>query len=338
MWLTIIFVDMNIYFDNAAAMPPDPRCGEWLAEILRLGPVNQESTHAFGRRTRELLAESESRLLAALCPSWKGGRVIFAPSGSDALNVLPYSYKWNKGRARFSDFEHPAARRAAERAGGELAVYTHVQSELGLFCVPENGKLVVCDTIQSAGKLELPSLPDILTVSGHKLGAPGGAALLVNPACKLELDFDAPRHRDYLVGRPEPVQIMLMVRALEEAVRNREENLDAVSALNRFLRDNLPRGVMTTLPFEQASPYILHLRILGRQGAIVARMLSNRGIMTSPSSACQAEAGGPSAALTALGLRGKEAYEGLRLSFSPLNTMAEAEIFLRILTEELTNY
>jgi len=330
---------MEIYFDNAAAMPPDPRCGGWLAEIMEMGTANQESIHASGRCTREMLADAETRLLAALCPAWRGGRAIFAASGSDALNILPHAYKWSAGKATVSDFEHPAVRRMAERAGVELTASTHVQSELGLLRLPASGGgLVLCDTIQSAGKLELPTGADILTVSGHKLGSLGGAALLINPACKLKLDFDAPRHRDYLVGRPEPVQVLLMVRAMEEAARFREPNLAKVAGINRFVRENLPSGVAATLSFEQSSPYILHLRILGKQGAVVARMLSNRGIMTSPSSACQAEAGGPSVALTALGLRGAAAYEGLRVSFSPANTMAEAGEFLRVLAEELANY
>lgn len=327
-----------VYLDNAAGMPPDPQCAAWMSGIVGELIANPESAHAAGRHTAKLLANAGDRLLELLAPEWRGGRAVFAASGSDAFNLLSSAADWGPGRAVYSGFEHPALQAAACRSGGRLAAGTHVQSELGLLCPPVSGEVVLCDTIQSAGKLPLPPGADILAVSGHKLGAPGGAALLVNPACRLKFDFDSPRRRDYRFGRPEPVQILLMLNAVEQAVCGRASAFDTVVSLNKFIRSNLPKGVAATLEIEQTSPYILHLRMLGKQGAVVARMLSARGVMVSSSSACRAEAGGPSAAMRELGFRDAEAYEGLRVSFSPRNTRNDAEIFLRELERALADY
>ncbi|MDD4818566.1 MAG: hypothetical protein PHI85_11430 [Victivallaceae bacterium] len=326
-----------IYFDNAAVVPAHPDCLTWLNEILSRTPVNQESPHAAGRATKSLLEQAGERLIQALCPKWNGGTAIFAASGSDAFNLLAQAAEWGRGRATVSAFEHPALIAAAGRAGSGLAAWTHVQSELGSFGVPVQGAVVMCDTIQSAGKLPLPDA-DVVTVSGHKLGVWGGAALLVNPSCRLKFDAAALRHKEYRYGRVEPVQALMLVSAAEHWTGHMTENLEKVTAVNRFLRRNLPDGVTATIPEADASPYILHFRVTGKQGAVIARMLSAKGIMVSPSSACQAEAGGPSAAMMALGFRGQAAFEGLRLSFSPFNTMPEGKQFLDVLTEILADY
>ncbi len=326
-----------IYFDNAAVVPPHPDCLTWLKEILSRTPVNQESTHAAGRATKAMLEQAGERLIQALCPKWNGGTAIFAASGSDAFNLLAQAAEWGDGKAKVSALEHPALIAAASRAGGRLSAWTHVQSELGSFGVPVAGEVVMCDTIQSAGKMPLPEA-DIVTVSGHKLGVWGGAALLLRPSCGVKLDVAALRHKEYRYGRVEPVQALMLAAAAEAWCERMTENLERVAAINHFLRGSLPDGVVATIPEAEASPYILHLRMIGKQGAVIARMLSARAVMTSPSSACQAEAGGPSAAMTAIGFHGKSSFEGLRLSFSPHNTIDEGKNFVNILKDVLDDY
>ena len=55
-------------------------------------------------------------------------------------------------------------------------------------------------------------------------------------------------------------------------------------------------------------------------------------------SACSAESGQPSAALTALGIRGKRSFRALRLSFWKNNTVEDGEFFLSELKNVLKNY
>ena len=349
-----------IYFDHAAGTPATPEAAALFARLAQEGYANPESTHAEGRRAKGALEAAQGDLLAALVPAWRGGGVIWAASGSDALSLIAAAVEPTAGSVRVSDFEHPSAQAAARRSGltpcaesaadTRLALYTHVQSELGLIADIDTlvaaarrrapAVLTVVDAVQGAGKLPLSAAADIIVISGHKLGLPGGAALLLRPGVAPDVarNLEAARRHDYLIGRPEPILALMLTETVKSAVAQQVENLAQVDQLNRYIRDRLPDGVTPTLPSKEASPYILHLRVRGKQGAIVSRMLSNRGIMTASSSACQAEAGGPSRALLALGLSGEAAYEGLRVSFSPANTRAEADEFLRILKYELENY
>ena len=154
----------------------------------------------------------------------------------------------------------------------------------------------------------------------------------------MKLDWNSVRSINYFVGRQEPVPVIAMAKLIADRIHYLEQNMKHVERLNIFIREHLPYGVIATVPLQQASPYILHLRTIGKQGAIIARMLSNSGIMISASSACQAEAGGPSRALNAMGIRGEAAYEGIRVSFAPQSSMDECRAFIDALQCAIEDY
>lgn len=358
-----------IYLDYAAAAPVAPEYIDFFNETAALPLVNSESAHLMGRQTRDAIADAEKELLAALIPEWHGGKVLFAASGTDAVNLIR-AVDFPAGEAVFSSMEHPAVEAFLHHSGltlkkvsyfnnpdaliqalsgkTRMVFLTHVQSETGIItdidrlCRDIRTKtpdtVIVADCIQSAGKLKMPALADIIVFSGHKLGASGGAALLVNPESKVNLDWKNVRSNNYLVGRPEPIPVIAMTKLIAARVQQLEEFRNQAETLNIYIREHLPYGVIATVPHQQASPYILHLRTIGKQGAIIARMLSKSGIMISASSACQAEAGGPSRALTAMGIRGEGAYEGIRVSFGPQSNLEECRAFLDALTEAVQNY
>ena len=162
------------------------------------------------------------------------------------------------------------------------------------------------------------------------------------PAAKAER---ALRRQDYLVGRDEPLSILLMTRALEIMTARREENLDRVRSLAEFLRGKLAKlqikgssAVRFLFAPEAVSPYILHFLLPGYDTGVIVRMLSCRNIMVAAGSACRSESGEPSAVLRGLGLSRETAYSGLRLSFGPDSTLAEAERFCDVFAETLQNY
>jgi cysteine desulfurase len=67
-------------------------------------------------------------------------------------------------------------------------------------------------------------------------------------------------------------------------------------------------------------------------------MLSDESVYFSAGSACLSETGKPTAALSAMGFNKDDAYAGVRLSFSPQNTMRHAEIFLDKFQKALLDY
>ena len=74
------------------------------------------------------------------------------------------------------------------------------------------------------------------------------------------------------------------------------------------------------------------------QGAVLVRMLSELGVMTSSGSACAAESPDPSPALLALGYRRNDAYSGLRLSFGGSPAPDTPDFLLAALEKVLQNY
>ena len=238
-----------------------------------------------------------------------------------------------------------------------LVVLFHVQSETGawhdLQALLEIRNIInakapkaefMLDTIQSAGKMPIPWQAvklDYIFVSGHKIGAPGGAAVITRSKAVKE-NYTKLRHRDYLTGRVEPATILAMV----EAVKRRHVNgyyYEHVEGLNRYLRELLAdmpgkvTPVMTAEP-EKASSYIVHCTLPGFQSAIIVRMLSEAGFIVAAGSACAAEAGGPSAALKAMGFSDNDAFSGLRISFSEKNTRDELATFVQVLQKSLLDY
>lgn len=358
-----------IYLDYAAASPVVPEYMAFFNQTAALPLVNSESVHLMGRQTRDAVAMAEKELISAMTPEWKCGHALFTASGTDAINLIR-AVNFQPGEALFSAMEHPAVEAFVKHSGltpkkiayfknkedlyrgisgqTRLIFLTHVQSEVGIIADIDSlcreirqiapNAVIAADCVQSAGKLKMPVLPDIIIFSGHKLGAAGGAALLVNPESKVKLDWNSVRSINYFVGRQEPVPVIAMAKLIADRIHYLEQNMKHVERLNIFIREHLPYGVIATVPLQQASPYILHLRTIGKQGAIIARMLSNSGIMISASSACQAEAGGPSRALNAMGIRGEAAYEGIRVSFAPQSSMEECRAFIDALQCAIENY
>ena len=369
-----------IYFDHAAAAPVLP---EVWREAQVLAPrwfANPEAAHGMAVRLRAGMrdaGEAIARTLFTRPP--RELAVHFAGSASEIAAHLSL-LEW-RGAAAGSVLDHPALqalRRRAFRAGldlpldgmgvpelpehpdraAELVTVSQVQSETGLCCEWETHcaavrrafpeALILLDMVQAAGKKpKLTALPDLALISGHKFGAPGGAALLMLSARARRLagPLTALRHRDYLSGRDEPLAVKLLECALTVTAERREETSARVKALGEMLRSGLEKlrikgapAVRFLFPAERVSPYILHFLLPGYDTGVIVRMLSERGIMVAAGSACRSESGEPSAVLRALGLSRELAYSGLRLSFGAANTAAEAERFLAVFPEVLQDY
>ncbi len=365
----------TLYLDQAAAARPAPEVLDFYRTRLDRCYANQEAAHSMGYSLRRELDCAAEKLAVALTGR-SGCAVIWGGSGTELIALLADSPAAAGKRVASTALEHPAVganfRRAASefrlfdvdrtgrisgasRAGEpEFLILHHVQSELGVIQEPERwrsafpGAALAVDAIQSAGKLPLPEA-DFWIVSGHKLGAPGGAALLVAPGCPDREKFLGwardRRSRDYRIGRPEPALMLTLAFAAEVAARDREARYEAVKQCNLELRtrlENLPLPgggrLRFTVPPELASPWILHLMLPGIQAGVLVRMLAERGAMCASGSACASESREPSAALRAIGTGRRDGYSGLRISFGMEPEPETAEKFAQLLPDVLKNY
>lgn len=367
--------ELSVYLDQAAAARPSRDILDYYRSCLEENFANQEAAHSLGYETRRRLDAAAERLSAALL----GGEtraVVWGMNGTELFGLVADSPLAAGRSAVSSRLEHPALlanlRRTAgkltllgaERDGGvapkpteaEFAAFHLVQSELGRIQAPElfsrtaPGAVRMLDAIQAAGKVPIPAgAAELIVVSGHKFGAPGGAAILVDPKAKCAKPFlefaHRYRHVDYRIGRPEPAALLTMAYAAELRCRNLAAAEEQARRLNRFLRRELadlplPGGKRSfcTIPEELASPWILHLMLPGIETGVLVRMLSEAGVLVAAGSACSSESNEPSPALLALGFRRSEAWSGLRVSFGPDTDAKDAEKFIEALRNVLQNW
>ncbi len=223
----------------------------------------------------------------------------------------------------------------------------HVQSETGGILDPAAVRslldkaapeaALLLDTMQSIGKLPLDIKawrPDLLFLSGQKLGAPGGAVLFCSK--KYSRTVKGLRSAEHFAGRCPVPLLLTVIRSGIRAAGSQPELYAHAARLKQLLSEELRKRELDfpfTLPPEAASPFIAHLLTAPFQGAILTRSLHAHEISTAPGSACESETPDGSHALTAMGYSRRDRFCGLRLSFWKQNTPEEISLFAEKLAE-----
>ncbi len=123
-WTTLDRSTTQVYLDNNATTPLDPRVREAMAPWLGERFGNPSSIHAFGQAARGAVEEAREKVAALL-----GARpleVVFTASGTEANNAVIFDLAergaGSRDRAQerlghlvISAFEHPSVREAANR-------------------------------------------------------------------------------------------------------------------------------------------------------------------------------------------------------------------------------
>jgi cysteine desulfurase len=376
---------VRVYFDNAASCQPDPEVlGHYYAYASRLY-ANQEAAHGLACDLRQKIDLAAEELSQALCN--KDTSVHWGHSGTDIFSLFSEFKGFQGGNILTTAMEHPALLASLKRTGAEirevkitdgqvdlehlaelldketvLTAVHHIQSETGIIqdlaairkIIDQHApqSIFMSDTIQSAGKIPIPwseAKLDIISVSGHKIGSPACAALLLNSNNQKINNFaeylNLCRKKYYTASRPEPAAILALTHGIIKNQKEQTENFDKINIINSFLRKELvklklfnDKKILLTIPTEKASPYILHFIVPGYQSGVLVRMLSQESVYFSAGSACLSETDKPSATLTAMNFSKEDAYAGVRLSFCPQNTMHHAKIFIEKFKKTLLDY
>lgn len=194
---------------------------------------------------------------------------------------------------------------------GELAAMAH-----------EHGALFHCDAAQAAGKIpvNVDQLGvDLLTVVGHKMYAPkGAAALYVRDRVRLEpVVYGGGQERSLRSGTENVALAVALGTAAElatEELSNGTPNRIATwrYTLHQELTDALPGRVHLNGPDKQRLPNTLNISIAGTVGHEL--LAATPQIAASTGSACHSGAHTPSPVLSAMGLDADRALAAVRLS------------------------
>ncbi|MDY3015476.1 MAG: cysteine desulfurase family protein [Evtepia sp.] len=206
----------------------------------------------------------------------------------------------------------------------------------------QSAALLHTDAVQ--GFLKLPFTPktlgaDLVTISGHKIGAPKGiGALYIRKGLRaLPLIRGGGQEQGLRSGTEPTAQIAAFAAACRLGKEELTRHMDHLKQLSAYARETLPAAVQgLVLVSPDDAPHICALSLPGYPSQVAVRYLSDQGICVSSGSACHR--GKASHVYTAMNLP-KPTRDGmLRISFGPSNTKEDIDQLaqaLRSVTEHL---
>ncbi len=338
----------RLYFDANASTPPHPAAVAAVQQAMLEDWANPTSTHREGQRARFRLEEARREIAASLAVA--PGELVFCASATEALHLLIRGLQPALGDRPAAVFpgEHSACLSPLEAwsrvswlpdlpVDCATVVQMAANNETGLlYDMPAVLDAVrIKDCAQAWGKVPVDlSDCDAAVFSGHKMGAPRGAALLwMRPGLPWEAIMEGPQERRRRGGTEDLPAILGLVAA----VRNLPERLGLNAAL-ASLRDAFETEItsrnrdITVIGQGQARlPNTSCLLFKGRNGEALHASLDMAGFAVSTGSACHSGSVKPSHAITALGYSLEEARSGLRFSMLPGATSDEVEALLAAL-------
>lgn len=352
-----------IYLDYQATTPLAPEAFAAMEPWLKDNFANPHSTHRAGRAAAAAVEAARAQILALLPPggrliftSGATEAINLAIKGCGARNI---AYSATEHAAVIDCAE--ALKRVAEIGNLPVDVDGHVQSgnfpaQTSLLCVMQVNNeigtiqrfsgpdgiiakarstsanfdqnwgqtLLLCDAVQSFGRMPVPEAVDMIAISAHKIHGPKGiGALWVRDGVSLEAVMHGGGQEQGLrSGTLSPALCAGFGAAVQIAGQRMEADAAHVEALwNRAVQ--LFGGWTLNGPVTQRYKGNLNIR---RDGLDVARLMSDcRDVMFSAGSACASGSGRPSHVLGAIGLSDAEAKSSIRLGFGRYTTMDEID-------------
>jgi cysteine desulfurase len=200
----------------------------------------------------------------------------------------------------------------------ELATFSH-----------NAGAVFHTDAVQAFGKvaIDVKQLPvDVLTVSGHKIGAPKGigAAFIRRGSTIAPLFHGGAQDRGRRPGTENVAFVIGFALAAELAVAHREEEwvrLETMrNALENAILARVPDAVIHGRNAAHRAPHIINISVPGTDSESMLMALDLRGIGCSAGSACQSGSITPSHVLSAIGVAPDVATGAIRMSIGSLTT------------------
>jgi cysteine desulfurase len=203
------------------------------------------------------------------------------------------------------------------------------------------------DAVQAVGQVPVDfaaSGADALTMTGHKLGGPMGAGVLLlrRDAECTPLLHGGGQERDVRSGTLDVAAIVGLAVATASAVGSREERASRLADL----RGRLVEGIARQVPDVQLNgaslddriaggpgrlPGNAHLSFAGAEGDALLMLLDARGIECSTGSACSAGVARPSHVLLAVGADADRARSSLRFSLGHTSTEDDVDAVLEVI-------
>ncbi|MBI2709389.1 MAG: cysteine desulfurase [Actinobacteria bacterium] len=360
------------YLDHASTSPIRPEALEAVVRCLR-GPTGDPGrVHTEGMTARAAVEEAREQVAVLL--GARPREVVFTSGATESIAAACWGAAERGAHQVVPRVEHSAVREAAGRSGDVTLVsvdaygrvdvdalvravrpdtaLVHIQwgnHEVGtvqpvaevVAACRERGVLVHVDAAQAAGHvpIDFGALgADLLSVSGHKMGAaPGAGVLVVRRGLRLRpLLVGGDQERARRAGM-EPVPAVAGLGAVAGALAA-GDRLATEAAEARRLTDRVLAGVRAVPGVrvhgdpEARLPQLVCLGVDGVEPQAVLLGLDRAGVAVHSGSACSSEALEPSPVLEAMGV---DALRSLRVSVGWSTTDADVDAFLTALPDVL---
>lgn len=200
----------------------------------------------------------------------------------------------------------------------------------------KHGVLFHTDAVQAVGHVPIDVEEmniDLLSMSGHKLGAPKGiGAIYIRKGVAIQpLIFGGAQEKKKRAGTENIPGIVGLGKAVELAVAE----LDVETKRLKQLRDKLISGILEKIPFSKLNghptdrlPGNSNISFAYIEGESMLLLLDAIGVAASSGSACTSGSLDPSHVLMAIGLPHEIAHGSLRLTLDRGNTEEEVDFIL----------
>lgn len=205
--------------------------------------------------------------------------------------------------------------------------------------------LLHTDAVQAMGnvKFNLRDLDvDMLSISGHKLGAPKGIGILyIKEGTEISPFINGGEQERGMRASTENVASIVGIgRALEDAYANIDANIEYTRDLRDYTIERLLNidGIILNGPREKRLPGNINITLKDTKPQTMVQYLDMYDICVSSGSACAAGSINPSHVLRAIGRSEEDSLSMLRLSLNHNNTREECDYVVEKISQGMKKF
>ena len=350
---------MDIYLDHASTTP---LCGPAKKAIMEhlddFG--NPSSSHELGRKARVLIEDARERI--AKCINADPDEVFFTSGGSESntwvVNQFSCIASNIEHHSIIADYDFPVDLKTGlapldiykqiNRWTTEMVSCMYVNNEIGVIqpvkeiadAVHDRKMWFHTDAVQALPYINIDVKDincDLLSASGHKVGAMKGTGFLYVKKNGPDLDrliCGGKQEQGLRPGTENVLGIISMAAALEDAVEHMNERNAHIKSLRDKMLDKLLQipGSHLNGSLENRVPCNINIRFDGVSGSKLVTLCSLFGVYISSGSACNEGIATPSHVLKEIGLSDEEALSSVRITIGYENTEEEINQATNIIT------
>lgn len=371
-----------IYMDNAATTRITDSVFEAMLPYLKENYGNPSAIYSLGQRSRAAIENSRIKIAEILGVKASEIYFTSSGSESDNWALKGSLLPNQENHLISSKIEHPAVLNSLKKIeswGGQASLVSvdaegfvdlkeiensikdstrlisimFANNEIGTIepladiakIAREKNILFHTDAVQAIGNIKFKIKDigvDMLSLSGHKLGAPKGVGVLyLREGIDLDNFLDGgEQERGRRASTENLASIVGLARAMEDAYNNIEDYSSYTRDLRDYIIEKLLNidGIILNGPRERRLPGNINITLKNTKPQTMVQYLDMFDICVSSGSACAAGSINPSHVLRAIGRSEEDSLSMLRISLNHENTKEECDYVVEKINQGMKKF